>query len=384
MYNLSELINKFSWIVEAEKPPARWGRKTTKEEQEEMKKEKHTPGKKKKRGRSKIKVDPSPGRYAGRSKPSTVEEKGRKCGKSYIAKEDECHIGKHKLEKGDSGKGKETPKKPETKTSKPETREPEALDVINKPEYKSSKIVRPEVVNSPEGGPGKLVNDGYLANKEDGIYAVGGSSSNLHRIYFPVEAEQAKAQYLSCAIASVMGLPSFNDYLFINKPVDNKVGAGHKILPFSDLDELQLRKVATGNPEVAGWFIHSVLVRNDSVVGENFNNMVLRRDGHVVVLHFGGTLLWAFDGSRRHDGMSPNALPEMQSLRSPGNWQAASIFGWMTNQDIQNAIKQYLIPIETMEILGLVDASQFSNPNKIEIGKGLIARKHMLEALVGN
>ena len=380
---MSDLINKFSWIVIADDSP-KWGRKTTKEEKEEMKKEKHTPGKKKKRGRSKIKVDPSPGRYAGRSKPSVFEEKGKKCGRSYIAKEDECSIGKDKLKKSDPADEVEVSKKPPVKKAKDDKDDAAPLELPPDSPFRPSSLERPEVVNSPEGGPGKLVRDGYLASKEDGIYALG-SSSNLHRIYFPTEVEQAKAQYLSCAIAAVMGLPSFNDYLFKNEPIDDKIGTGHKILPFSDLDELQLRKFAQGNPEVAGWFVHAVLVRNDSVVGENFNNMVLKRDGHIVVLHFGGTLLWAFDGSRRHDGMAPNALPEFTSLRSANyNWQSAAIFGWMTDNDIRQAITKYLVHVDSKDILSLIDASQFNQNNRIEIGKGLISRKHLLEAMIGN
>lgn len=374
---------KFSWAVEAAKP-SKWGKVSTKEEKEDLKKEKHTPGKKKKRGRSQITVEPSPGRYAGRSKPGTAEEKGRRCGKSYIAKEDECHVNDSDLPKPRPAPKAKPPKKPRTKTVKPKDRTPGVSKLPETPHVGRGDDNLPPVVNSPEGGEGELIGEGYLQNGEDGLYDMGEGANRLHRIYFPKDEGQAKAQYLCSAIASIMGLASPDDYLFRNSPIDERVGVGHPVVPFSELDEMMLRRLAKTTPEVAGWFIHAVLVRHQNVIGPNFENMVLRKDGRVSVLRMGGTLLWNDGGGRKPDGMSPNDLVELESLRSPeANWSAAAVFGSFSDQEIASAVTNYLGHLEDKYILDLVDAASFDPEDRKEIGKGLIFRKHLLEDLAG-
>jgi hypothetical protein len=376
------MILPFSWVVEAKKP-AKWGRQTTKEEKEELTKEKHTPGKKAKRGRSQIEHERTQDRYAGRSKPGGVEEKGKRCGKSYIAHEDECHIGDVDKPKKGHEKDPKSKKKPRTKTVKPKGVKPKKLSLPPTPKQREKREKKPRFVNSPEGGEGQLVGDGYLANGEDGVYAIG-AASNQHRIYFPGVVDQAQAQYLSSAIAAVMGLASPEDYLFQNTPINQRIGTGHQILPFTELDQVQLKRLAKTDPDVAGYFVHSVLTRHDSVVGQAFNNMVLRRDGRVMVLHYGGTLLWTDLGKRRTDGMSPDKLTELETLRSSDiNWQAASVFSGLSDQAITYAITEYLGRVEDEFILDLVDAARFSPEDRAEIGKGLIARKQLLESMVG-
>ena len=104
-----------------------------------------------------------------------------------------------------------------------------------------------------------------------------------------------------------------------------------------------------------------------------------------MVLHFGGTLLWTDLGKRRTDGMSPDRLLELETLRSPKiNWQAASIFSGLSEQAITSAITEYLGRVEDEFILDLVDAARFSPEDRAEIGKGLIARKHLLEQMIGD
>ena len=375
-------VLSLSWRVEAKKPP-KWGRKTTKEEKEELLKEKHTPGKKVKKGRSQIEHERTEDRYAGRSKPGGVEEKGKRCGKSYIAHEDECHIGDVDKPKKGHEKEPKAKKKPRTQTVKPKGVKPPKNELPPVPKLREKREKKPRWVNSPEGGKGQLVGEGYLQNGEDGVYAIG-AASNQHRIYFPRVVDQAQALYVSSAIAAVMGLASPEDYLFRNTPISRRIGVGHKILPFTELDEWQLRRLARTNPEVAGYFVHAVLTRHDSVIGQDFNNMVMRRDGRIMVLHFGGTLLWTDLGKRRTDGMSPDRLVELETLRSPEiNWQAASIFGSLSDQAITSAITEYLGRVEDEFILDLVDAARFSPEDRAEIGTGLVSRKHLLESMVG-
>ena len=87
---MMNLVYKLSWETLA-KSPTRWGRKTTKQEQENLQREKHTPGRKKKKGRSTIKFDSRGGGFSGKNKPKISEQEGKKCGKSYISKDDTCH-----------------------------------------------------------------------------------------------------------------------------------------------------------------------------------------------------------------------------------------------------------------------------------------------------
>lgn len=368
-----DLARRLSWRVQADEP-TRWGRRTTEEEQEEMQKEKHTPGKKKKRGRS---------QHLDKYSKDLAEnlERGKRCGKSYIAKEDECH-----QDEGDFGgeggpQQPDPPKKPRTRKGVPHGRLPKTATQPGTPGERLQQEGAPDVVASPEAGNGNLVSEGYLADGSDGLYemARGGSP---HRVYFPRIIDQAAAQYVSSAIADLMGLDSPDDYFFRNEPSD-QVAAAHAVLPFTELDEWQLGKMAQKMPDVGGWFVHSVLVRNDGVMGSNFDNMVLLKEsGRPTVLHFGGTLLWTEMGVRRIDGMSPNALPELESLRSEGaNWQAAAVFGSLSDEQIAASVQKYLAIVNPKDILDLVDAAKFSPDDRAEIGKGLVERKRLLESL---
>jgi hypothetical protein len=82
--------------------------------------------------------------------------------------------------------------------------------------------------------------------------------------------------------------------------------------------------------------------------------------------------------------MSPDRLTELETLRSPKiNWQAASVFGGLSDQAITSAITEYLGRVEDDFILDLVDAARFSPEDRAEIGTGLVARKNLLESMVG-
>lgn len=372
------LVHQLSWKVTA-KEPTKWGRRTTDEEQEEMQKEKHTPGKKKKTGRSQIDFDPTGDRFAGRSKPEIAEEKGQRCGDSYIAKEDECHQDDNEIDEGSGGQQEQAPKKPRTKSPESHSRMPKALQQDGTPGERLQPEGAPAKIDTPNNGVGNLVQEGYLADGTDGIYDVE-KSTRQHRVYFPRIVDQAAAQYLSSAIADLMKLASHVDYFFRNAETE-QVGAGHEMLPFVEMDELQLGKLAQTNPEIAGWLIHSVLVRNDTPTGANFDNMVLLENGRPTILNFGGTLLWTDMGTRRPDGMSPEDIPELRSLRSSElNWDAAAVFGQISNEQVRQAIKDYLAPVKEKDILDLVDASKFAPEDRAEIGKGLIERKRLLES----
>jgi hypothetical protein len=374
-----ELVHRLSWKVTA-KEPTKWGRRTTDEESEEMQKEKHSPGKKKKLGRNQIEWDPTGDRFAGRSKPELAEEKGQRCGNSYIAKEDECHQDENELDEGAGGQQEQAPKKPRTKSPDSHSRKPKALQQDGTPGERLQQEGAPARVETPENGMGTLTQEGYLADGTDGIYNVE-QGNKPHRIYFPRIIDQAAAQYLSSAIADLMKLASHVDYFFKNKETE-QVGAGHEMLPFVEMDELQLGKLAQTNPEIAGWLIHSVLVRNETPTGANFDNMVLLKNRRPTILNFGGTLLWSDEGTRKPDGMSPEALPEIQSLRSSElNWDAAAVFGQISDEQVKHAVSKYLAPVKEKDILDLVDASKFAPEDRAEIGKGLISRKHLLESL---
>ena len=366
-----DLAHLLSWRVQADEPK-QWGRRTTKEELEEMAKEKHTPGKKKKRGRSQHLKD-----YSKDLREHL--ERGKRCGNSYIAKEDECHQDEVDVDEGGGAEEPDPPKKPRVKKGVPHGRLPKTAKLPGTPGERYQQEGAPNIVASPEGGNGQRISDGYLADGSDGLYAMSGTAGKPHRIYFPRIIDQAAAQYVSSAIADLMGLASPNDYFFRNKPSD-QVATGHVVMPFVELDEWQLGKLTAKMPDIGGWFIHSVLVRNDTVTGSNFDNMVLLKSGRPAVLHFGGTLLWTDMGVRRSDGMSPQALPELESLRNATtNWQSASVFGSLTEEQISASVQKYLVPVQEKDILDLVDAAKFSPDDRAEIGKGLISRKRLLE-----
>jgi hypothetical protein len=368
------LIHQLSWKVTA-KEPSKWGRRTTDEEQEEMQKEKHTPGKKKKRGRS---------QHLDKYSKDLAEnlERGKRCGKSFIAKEDDCHQDENELDEGSGGQLETAPKKPRTTKGVPHGRLPKTSKQPGTPEERFQQAGAPEMVETPEDGVGQAVREGYLEDGTDAIYDME-SGSKPHRIYFPAIVDQAASQYLCSGIADLMNLASHVDYFYKNDAT-NQVGAGHEMLPFVELDELQLGKLAQTNPDIAGWFVHSVLVRNETPTGANFDNMVLLKNGRPTIRHFGGCLLWTEMGSRRPDGMSPEALPELQSLRaSEVSWNAAAVFGKLTDEQVIAAVQDYLAQVNEEEILDLVDASKFAPDDRAEIGKGLIMRKRMLETMAG-
>ena len=371
---MEDLIHQLSWKVTA-KEPAKWGRRTTEEEQEEMQKEKHTPGKKKKRGRS---------QHLDKYSKDLAEnlERGKRCGKSYIAKEDDCHQEEMELDEGSGGELEVAPKKPRVKKGVPHGRMPKTIQQDGTPGERLQQAGAPEQVETPEDGMGTLAREGYLSDGTDGIYDVEGNSKP-HRIYFPAIVDQAASQYLCSGIADLMNLASHVDYFFRNSAT-GQAGAGHEMLPFVELDELQLGKLAQTNPDIAGWFVHSVLVRNETPTGANFDNMVLLKNGRPTIRHFGGCLLWTEMGKRRPDGMSPEALPELQGLRSSElSWNSAAVFGQLTDEQVLAGIRQYLTQVNEKEILDLVDASKFAPDDRAEIGKGLIMRKRLLESMAG-
>ncbi len=378
-----DLVHRLHWVV-AKKPP-KWGRKTTKEEREEQLKEKHTPGKKKKMGRQQIEAPK--GKYGDKIRPDVKKlEKGKRCGKSYIAKEDECNVGKHKPEKGTKHPADKAPKKPRTRKPKPQEAKPKVGERLPPvPQLREQRNPLPKRVNSPEGGKGLLVDSGYLSNGRDGVYELEGDPENPHRIYFPKLVDQAQAQYVTSAIADLMGLVSPEDYLFRNTPFSKRIGAGHPMQPYAEMDEWQLKQLAKrGNDDIAAWFIHSVLTRHDDVIGRSYDNMVMRPDGRLMVLHFGGSLLWDSLGKRRLDGMSPDKLGELEYYRTPDyNWEAASIFQPLPTEAITKAVREHLATVEEQDILDLVEAARFQPEDRNEIGGGLIARKRLLESQVG-
>lgn len=369
-----DLVHQLSWKVTA-KEPTKWGRRTTDEESEDMQKEKHTPGKKKKRGRS---------QHLDEYSKDLAEnlERGKRCGKSFIAKEDDCHQNENDIDEGSGGEQETAPKKPRVKKGVPHGRIPKTMKQADTPGERFQEAGAPEQVETPEDGMAQLAGEGYLADGTDGIYDTE-SNSKPHRIYFPAIVDQAASQYLCSGIADLMQLASHVDYLFRNSTTD-QVGAGHEMLPFVELDELQLGKLAQTNPDIAGWFVHSVLVRNETPTGANFDNMVLLKNGRPTIRHFGGCLLWTEMGSRRPDGMSPEALPELQGLRSSElSWNSAAVFGKLTDEQVLAGIQQYLTQVNEKDILDLVDASEFAPDDRAEIGKGLILRKRLLESMVG-
>jgi len=366
------IAQELSWKIIADEP-SRWGRKTTKEEQEDIQRTKHTPGKKKKRGRS---------QHIERYSPELQEtlEKGKRCGNSYIAKEDECHQDDPDFKGKKGAKLSDPPKKPRTKRGTPHGRIPKVAKQPGVSPERFQTAGTPKYITSPEAGNGVLKGNGYLSQNVDGIYEMD-ASQKPHRVYFPKIIDQAAAQYVSSAIADLMGLESPDDYFFRNYDT-NQVAAGHEVLSFTELDEWQLSRLALKLPDIAAWFVHSVLVRHDDVMGTNFDNMVLLDSGRPAVLHFGGTLLWTSHGNRRSDGMSPKSLPELETLRSTeSNWQAATVFGSLGDEKILEAIHRYLASVEEKDVLDLVDAAKFAPDDRVEIGKGLISRKRLLESL---
>jgi len=366
------LAKNLIWKIIADNPP-KWGKKTTKEDLEKLHRTKHTPGKKKKRGRSQHKD-----KYSKEFREHL--EKGKKCGNSYIAKEDECHQDEVDLPEGKKAEEANPPKRPRVKKDTPHHRVPKKAKQPGGQKERFQTPGAPKYVSSPKGGNGVLRSSGYLSGNIDGIYDME-SSPKPHRIYFPEIMDQAAAQYVSSAIADMMGLSVHDDYLFRNERSD-QVAAGHAVLPFSELDELQLKKLVKNSPDIAGWFVHSVLVRHDDAIGADFNNIVLLDTGKPSILHFGGTLLWASSGLRRADGMLPDALPELENFRTfETNWQAATVFGDLEEKSIISAINTYLSPVTEKDILDVVDAASFSPEDRIEIGKGIISRKRLLESL---
>ena len=371
------LAQKLTWRVIVAKEPSKWGRRSTEEEKEEMKKTKHTPGRKKKKGRSQH-LD----KYSEELRKNLGG--GKRCGDSYIAKEDECHQDEDETPGNDKSKKiADPPKKPRTKKGVPHGKIPKTVQQPGTPPERFQKAGAPAYVVSPKGGNGVLQDSGYLADGTDGIYEMD-ASQRPHRIYFPKIVDQAAAQYVSSAIADLMGLATHDDYLFKNEPTD-QVAAGHEVIPFNELDEWQLVKMSKSLPDIAGWFIHTVLVRHEEVVGHHFDNMVLLSNKRPSVLHFGGTLLWTQVGGRKPDGMSPEALPELQNLRNMEyHWQTATVFGNLGEKEIISAISDYLSIVDEKDILNIIDAAQFAPDDRIEIGKGLISRKRVLEDMQGN
>ncbi|CDH46952.1 ADP-ribosyltransferase [Candidatus Contendibacter odensensis] len=88
-------------------------------------------------------------------------------------------------------------------------------------------------------------------------------------------------------------------------------------------------------------FVMDAWLGNWDAVGAAHDNIVIDKNGKAIRVDPGGALLYRAMGSKKTDAEFGNTVPELHSLRDPTkNPQAASIYGSMTNEDIQHSARQ--------------------------------------------
>lgn len=231
----------------------------------------------------------------------------------------------------------------------------------------------PEKVTLPDGSKAKKI-AGSSGSNPGGFYQVEGSGETYF-IKFPKSVGQVGAEKVSADLGELMGLAKKNYQTFA-------VGEKHVAIasPKIKFSELGGSKLAgwKNQDELARQFVHAAWTRNWDVVGLGFDNLV-EANGKLLVVDYGGSLLWRAQGGLKPGGM-PKVVEELTSLRKAGtNQQTAAAFGHLTDEKLAQTIKATLSQLDDDAIEQIVATGKFTAEDRVAITKGLLERKEWLD-----
>jgi hypothetical protein len=232
----------------------------------------------------------------------------------------------------------------------------------------------PQSVKLPDGKTAKKVAASSGSNP-GGFYKTDDGAEWF--IKFPKATGQVSAEVAAARLASKMGL-KVKDYsaFAVGK---NHVAIASPKVELKQIGQSGLQDVtaAAGN-EMAAHFVHAAWTRNWDVVGLGFDNLVVDAAGELLVVDYGGSLLWRAQGALKPGGM-PKVVDELKSLLDPSkNAQTAAVFGNLSEGQIAKAIQTRLAKVSDDEIAAIVKSAGFTADDQAKILTGLQERRQWL------
>jgi hypothetical protein len=238
--------------------------------------------------------------------------------------------------------------------------------------YPKTQTGAPDEITLPSGKKATRYK-GSSGSNPGGFYRT--ADGEDYFIKFPNAVGQVGAEDVSADLARQMGLKT-KDYAVVAG--DKHVGIAS---PKIEFDELTGKQMAgwKSREELADQFVHAAWTQNWDVAGLGFDNLVATKSGDLMVVDYGGSLLWRAQGGLKKDGL-PSVVDELKTLRSgTANAQTAKAFGGLSDQDIAKAIQRKLVDLDDEDIIAAVVKGNFSSKDSVAIQKGLIARKEYLD-----
>lgn len=234
---------------------------------------------------------------------------------------------------------------------------------------------RPNEVTLPDGQKVTHVSENKGSNA-GGFYATA-DGSQTYFLKFPSSVGQVDAEIVTAKLAQKMGLTT-KTYMAFRNPLSKHVAVGDPYREITQLGRQGIQDAAVDDREtLVTHLLHAAWTRNWDVVGLTYDNMTLDQDKRLMVVDYGGSLLWRAQGKRKADGM-PKEVGELATLRDAGNEQAYNIFGTVTDAEIASVIAKKLAPVSPREIRKTVRAAHFSKTDRSAIETGLLARRQYL------
>ena len=183
---------------------------------------------------------------------------------------------------------------------------------------------------------------------------------------FPGDMNVAKSEILAANLYALAGVEAQKAVL-IKK--GGKLGIASQ---WTDVTKATPAKLAKASGALDGFAVDAWL-GNWDVIGLNFDNLMIDKDGKAVRIDAGGSLEYRAQGEKKPFG---NEVTEIASLRDPAvNAQAAKVFGKITDADL-NASVLKVLKIPDSDIIKLVNDSGIGDKaHREKLAQTLIARK---------
>ncbi|HRR41530.1 MAG TPA: phage minor head protein [Syntrophales bacterium] len=197
-------------------------------------------------------------------------------------------------------------------------RDREAAKIARAARERSRKQKVDDVSLWKKVGEQKGSNPGGLYEAPDG---------SRHYVKFYADDAQARTEYAANAIYRMLGvempelsLRSWNGKLALTSRWQN------------DLKRISAAEMAAHPEEMARIFHASVLTKNWDVVGLEYDNVMLGKDGRLVMIDAGGSFKFRAQGGPK----TYNAVPdELKTFRDPAvNYQSAAVFNEIFNRNV--------------------------------------------------
>ena len=216
------------------------------------------------------------------------------------------------------------------------------------------------------------------AGSNQGAFYVDPDTGNQYYVKTPKSDKHAENEILGGALYEEAGVKFGRAYKGIDKNgktvLVSPVLDGNTLA--SDKNNADLKKKAQADFAVDAW------LGNYDVVGLEYDNMLVDKDGNIARIDAGGSLLFrAQGGTDKEFGPEATQIDSMRDAKQ--NAQAADIFGDMSDEEIAESVKK-VQAITPEKIDELVDAA-FSDPDTAESVKETLKarRQYLIDRFLG-